>query len=226
MTKINRRYELKCVAPETELAEVRSLVRLHSAGFRRAYAPRRVNSIYLDTPGNRNMAENLAGVPNRQKLRLRWYGKVTHIVQNPVLEQKIKEGHVGHKQQQKLDCILDLTDSWVRILQLLRTAVSSQFLPVLKNHTQPTMLNSYQREYFVTHDGQVRLTVDYDQMVFDQRLSQMPNWKRPLPIEKELVIEVKAPPEQANRLNDIMGRFPLRRSRNSKYIKGMLTGPR
>jgi hypothetical protein len=69
-------------------------------------------------------------------------------------------------------------------------------------------------------------SLDYDQKVFDQRLSMVPNWKRPLPIEKELVIELKAPPKQTERLMIIMGEFPLLRSRNSKYIKGLLTGPR
>lgn len=82
------------------------------------------------------------------------------------------------------------------------------------------------RRGFVTPDGQIRLTLDFDQKVYDQRLSLMPNLKRPLPVEKELVIELKAPPEQAERLSTIMGRFPLLRSRNSKYVKGMMAGPR
>ncbi len=111
MAQIERRYELKLVIPETELPTVRSWVRLHSAGFRTAYAPRRVNSIYLDTPGFRNMKENMAGTPDRQKIRLRWYGLLSHIVENPVLEVMIKEGQMGHKQQEKLDCLLYLTDT-------------------------------------------------------------------------------------------------------------------
>ena len=228
--EIERRYELKLVASETALSVIRSWVRLHPEGFRTAFPPRRVNSIYLDTPGYRNLSENLAGVPDRQKLRLRWYGalntNLNPIVENPVLEVKIKEGHMGQKQQEKLSCTLDLTTHWPAVLGTVKTAVSPPFLPLLKQHSQPTILNSYQREYFVTPDGQVRLTLDYDQRVFDQRLSLMPNWKRPLPIEKELVIELKASPEQAERLTAIIGRFPLLRSRNSKYVKGVLAGPR
>ena len=110
--EIERRYELKLVTPEIELATVRSWVRLHPAGFRTAFPPRRVNSIYLDTPGYRNLSENLAGMPDRQKLRLRWYGQMSDVVENPMLEMKIKEGHMGRKRQQKLDCTLALTAVW------------------------------------------------------------------------------------------------------------------
>lgn len=221
---VERRYELKLVTSETELAVVRSWLRLHPAGFRTAYPSRRVNSIYLDTLGHRNLNENLAGVADRQKLRLRWYGLVRDVIENPVLEIKVREGNMGHKQQQKLTCTLDLTQGWPEILGRAKTAVSPTFLPTFNQHSQPTILNSYQREYFVTPDGQIRLTLDFAQIVFDQRLSMMPNWKRPLPLKKELVIELKAPPEQAERLHIIMGRFPLLRSRNSKYVKGMLAG--
>lgn len=224
--EIERRYELKLVTPETGLSVVRSWIRLHPEGFRTAFPPRRVNSIYLDTPGYRNLSENLAGVPDRQKLRLRWYGEVNDVVENPMLEMKIKEANMGHKKQEKLDHSLDLGRTWSEILAGVKTAVSPSFLPILKQHNQPTIINSYQREYYVTPDGEVRLTLDFDQCVFDQRLSMMPNVKRPLPIEKELVIELKAPPEQTERLTDIMGRFPLLRSRNSKYVKGMMSGPR
>jgi hypothetical protein len=226
MPEISRRYELKLVTAETGISVVRSWTRLHPVGFRTAFPPRRVNSIYLDTHGYRNLNENLAGIEERQKLRLRWYGELGMIVEYPILEMKIKEGQMGHKKQEKLDCSLDLANSWPTLLGIVKTAVSPAFLPILKQHSQPALINSYQREYYTTPDQQIRLTLDYDQRVFDQRVSLMPNWKRPLPIEKELVIELKAPPDQADRLNRIMGRFPLLRSRNSKYVKGMMAGPR
>ena len=221
-----RRYELKLVVTETTISQVRSWIRLHPAGFRQAYSPRCVNSIYLDTPGYRNLNENLAGVKDRQKLRLRWYGQVGSTVENPVLELKIKEGQMGRKKQEELSCSFDLTNSWPKVLLTVKTAVSATFLPLLNQHSQPTIINSYQREYYVTPDQQIRLTLDFDQRVYDQRLSLMPNLKRPSPIEKEVVIELKTSAEQAQRLTTIMGYFPLLRSRNSKYVKGMLAGPR
>ncbi|MDJ0755774.1 MAG: VTC domain-containing protein [Ardenticatenaceae bacterium] len=221
-----RRYELKLVAPEVELSRVRSWVRLHPAGFRTAYPPRQVNSIYLDTPGFRNLDDNLAGMPDRQKMRFRWYGVVSDTVKNPVLEIKSREGNVGFKQQQKLQHELDLTTSWAHIFSAVKTAVSPAFLPLLNQHSRPAILNSYQREYFVTHDGLIRLTLDYDQRVFDQRMTLKPNRNRPVPLTKEVVIELKASPEQTERMVAIMGYFPLLRSRNSKYVKGMLSGLR
>ena len=68
------RCEIKFVVPEQELPTVMAHVRSHSAGFREAFPPRRVNSIYFDTYGWSNVDDHLAGVAERCKLRLRWYG--------------------------------------------------------------------------------------------------------------------------------------------------------
>jgi hypothetical protein len=44
-----------------------------------------------------------------------------------------------------------------------------------------------------------------------------------LPIADLVVIELKAPPEGMERLQEIVGRFPVPRSRNSKYVNGLVT---
>jgi hypothetical protein len=44
------RYELKLVCEAPYLAQARSWLRLHPEGFRVAFPPRMVNSLYLDTP--------------------------------------------------------------------------------------------------------------------------------------------------------------------------------
>ena len=48
--RFDTRYELKQTYSELFLPELRSWVQMHPAGFREAYPPRWVNSIYFDTP--------------------------------------------------------------------------------------------------------------------------------------------------------------------------------
>ena len=87
---------------------------------------------------------------------------------------------------------------------------------------QPTLLNQYQREYYVTPDDAIRVTLDFGQVAYDQRFSPRPNLRVRLPITDTVVIEIKAAREQAERLQEIAAQFPVLRSRNSKYVRGLI----
>jgi hypothetical protein len=222
------RYEVKMVCDRSLLPQARSWIRLHPAGFVVAYPPRRVNSLYIDTPHLSSLNDNLEGLSLRQKLRLRWYGdEMTNI--QPYLELKQKRDLLGRKERHLLPCELDMTLPWREILQIIRAETrflrkqsDKNLVSMLQTVTQPT-LNHYQREYYVTADGAIRVTLDFDQAAYDQRLSLRPNLHIRLPINDTVVIEVKTDQEHAERLQEIAGRFPVRRSRNSKYAGGLLT---
>jgi hypothetical protein len=211
------RYELKLVCDPHRLVQARSWIRLHPAGFIVAYPPRRVNSLYLDTPHLSSFDENLAGVSERQKLRLRWYGEDVREIE-PVLELKQKRDLLGCKRQVRLPCKLDLTSSWRKILGAVRACVEPEWRMVLQMTDQPILLNHYQREYYATPDGALRVTLDYACAAYDQRLSLRPNLRVPLPIADRVVIEIKAAPEHAERLQEAVAQFPVLRTRNSKYV--------
>ncbi|MCP4544289.1 MAG: polyphosphate polymerase domain-containing protein [Chloroflexi bacterium] len=216
------RYEVKMVCDQSLLAQARSWVRMHPAGFSVAYPPRRVNSLYIDTPHLTGLNDNLRGLSLRQKLRLRWYGdEVVGI--RPYLELKQKQNLLGRKERHLLPNPLDLTLPWTETLQVIRANAGPNWQFLLQTVHQPTLLNRYQREYYVTADGTIRVTLDFDQVAYDQRLFLRPNLRVRLPIEDTVVIEIKADQEHTERLQEIAGRFPLRRSRNSKYVGGLLT---
>jgi hypothetical protein len=216
------RYEVKLVCDSHWLPQARSWIRLHPAGFIVAYPPRRVNSLYLDTPHLSGLNDNLAGLTVRHKLRLRWYGDETTHVQ-PYLELKQKRDLLGQKKRCLLPCQVDLTQPWRQILELIHANAGPDWQTLLQTVNQPTLLNGYQREYYVTPDGAIRATLDFHQMAYDQRLSPRPNLRIRLPIADLVVIEIKAAQEQAERLQEIAACFPARRSRNSKYAGGLLT---
>jgi hypothetical protein len=216
------RYELKLVSPARRLHEARSWLRLHPAGLRVAYPPRLVNSLYLDTSNMGALEANLRGLAVRNKVRLRWYGEELPVVTRPILELKHKDNMLGSKAQRALPCTLDLTRTWRELLATVREGAGPEWGPTLSATGYPVLLNRYRREYYVTADGAVRVTLDYDQVAYDQRLTGRPNLSAPLLLEDQLVIEVKADRDETARVREVVSSFPLPRSRNSKYVNGAL----
>jgi hypothetical protein len=217
------RYEIKLVCDEHWLPQARSWIRLHPAGFGVAYPPRRVNSLYLDTPHLSSLNDNLAGLSARQKLRLRWYGHGNEAATDiqPYLELKQKRNLLGRKKRYLLPCRLDLTQPWREILETVRANAGPDWQAVLQTVNQPTLVNSYEREYYVTSDGAIRITLDFAQVAYDQRLAPRPNLRARLPIAATVVLEIKAAAEQAERVPEVVARFPVPRGRNSKYAHGL-----
>jgi hypothetical protein len=134
---------------------------------------------------------------------------------------KRKDNLLGDKKRVQLDCTLDLGSTWVELLKTIRDNAPTDWQLVLQSAVQPALINRYRREYFATNDTIIRATIDYDQIAYDQRFSLRPNLTRPLPIDKNVVIELKAPAGEEDRLQEVAGNFPIPRSRNSKYAGGL-----
>lgn len=216
------RYELKLVCNGQWLAQARSWIRLHPIGFTTAYSPRQVNNIYLDTPTLDSLNANLTGIVKRKKLRLRWYGHGRQHFQ-PWLELKTRENLLGDKRRTLLPCTIDLTHPWAEIMRSIWDHAPGNWSSLLGGNLRPSLFNCYLREYFVTFDGAIRATLDSAQYACDQRFSASPNLLSSLPVPDTIIIEVKGAPEEMDRLQEIVARFPIPRSRNSKYASGALT---
>jgi hypothetical protein len=220
------RYELKLASDRASAAQARSWIRLHPEGFQAAYPPREINNLYFDTADLQSFNDNLSGINARRKLRIRWYGvQENRKVSNPFLELKIKENMLGDKKRQQLDVTLDLTRPYAEILETIRAQSGEKWRSRLLAFTQPTLINRYRREYFVSPDATIRATLDYDLVSYDQRMGSRPNLDRRQPLPAFVMIEVKSAPEYHKRLQRVMGYFPLPRSRSSKYVSGVMGGP-
>ena len=64
--------------------------------FNFTFTKRKVNSIYFDDLNNTSILENLYGLENKKKIRIRWYGD-SKIINNPRLEIKKKKGFITEK---------------------------------------------------------------------------------------------------------------------------------
>lgn len=197
-------------------------MRLHPAGFRSAYPPRWVNSLYFDTYQLNALTDNLAGLASRSKLRLRWYGSVSPV-REPIIELKQKESLVGWKRQLPLRCELDLIQPWHNLLPRIRDCLPQVWKSRFQAAAQPVLLNRYWRAYYISADGAVRVTLDSRQSVYEQRLAARPNLRAALPTEDVVVVEIKADQSHADQVQAVADAFPIPRTRNSKYAKGMLT---
>lgn len=220
-SELSLRYEMKLVCAAGYLPQARGWIRLHPAGLQVAYPPRRVNSIYFDTPRLGGLEANLRGLTVRNKLRLRWYGVGLPEV-HAVLELKHRDNLLGAKLIFPVSGTVDISRPWTDLQRDLHAALPPKGRSLLQQATMPVLLNRYQREYYVTPDNAVRVTLDYDQRAYDQRLAGRPNLGSPLALEDTVVVEVKADRDQTERVRDVIRRFPLPRNRNSKYVNGVL----
>lgn len=220
------RYEIKLVCdPQATggciLSRARSWIRMHAAGFVAAYPPRQVNSLYFDTRELSVLNDNLMGISGRRKLRLRWYGQELPDI-HPILELKQKHNLLGWKAQHPLSHSLNLTCPWAEILNVIRSDVDLTWRFLMQTMEHPTLINYYQREYYATPDDAIRVTLDFDQVAYGQRFTPHPNLTSPLPLESNVVIEIKGDHEYRERIQDITAQFPAPRYRNSKYVRGLL----
>lgn len=222
------RYEIKFVAYETEFHRLLQWVKMHPAGFISPYPDRRINNVYFDTQDCKAYSENLSGASDRRKVRYRWYDNTkdgeSMQIEKGVLEVKCKRNYFGWKQHYKVDEKPDKGgSSWREIRDVMLGEISDNGKRILRNNPNPVMINQYDRKYFVTADGQIRLTVDRNQNVWDQRYKPNPNYTHRANLCKTLVVEIKFDRADQEYASQIIQGIPLRVSRNSKYMVAVHT---
>ena len=215
----NFRYERKFLVSELTIHEIEAIVNLHPAVFSEIYHPRYVNNLYFDSFAMKSYFDNVDGVSERTKVRIRWYGDMFGAIEKPVLEFKIKQGSLGRKvsfplidffidERLQLECIADVFDS-SEIPEGLRLNLSA---------IEASLLNRYRRKYFLSWDKKYRITID-SELAF-------------CPIAKarflhkyvdfvSTVLEVKYDPVDNQHANKVTSHFPFRMTRSSKYVNGI-----
>jgi hypothetical protein len=215
------RYEVKFVASDPMEGQLRCWLKTHGAAFRVAYPSRRVNNVYFDTNDFTAYWENLTGISARTKVRYRWYGE-SLAPGSGGLELKGKRNSVGWKRIFRVDESPDFPGaSWNAIRGNLRASVVGPARLWLEEHPVPVIINSYRRDYYVSGDGRVRVTLDGDQVVLDQRFSRYPNLTRAANLPRCLVVEIKCARADRELASKALHGIPLRVSRHSKYVTGV-----
>jgi SPX domain protein involved in polyphosphate accumulation len=215
------RFERKYHVTDLPLREIEGWVRRNPALFRDAYPPRIINNIYLDTSNRRSLFENLDGLADRTKARIRWYGPMFGEVKRPVLEFKIKRGMVGAKEAYNLaPFIIQPGVGAAEIWHALEASnLPAGILRELRGF-EPVLLNRYHRRYYVSADGEYRITLDHDleYFRFDRRDNK---FHAHLHDRESTVVELKYSGD-IDRIDErVAAYFPFRVTRMSKFVTGM-----
>ena len=157
----NFRYEKKFYTNGIRKNALIPIIKLNPALFIEIFQRRYINNIYLDTDDFYCYRGNVNGNDTRVKFRIRWYGKLFGKIDNPILELKIKKGLLGTKQYYPLPHFwLDENFCWN---SLKKDLITENFPLVIRDtflNMQPVLLNRYARNYYLTYDKKIRLTLD------------------------------------------------------------------
>lgn len=222
--KHNFRFERKFTVPDAyTLREIEQITKNNSFLFREVFHERQVNNIYFDTVGYNDYFDNVLGVSNRKKIRIRWYGDTFGEIKKPVLEIKIKKGLVGDKWSYKLKPFV-LNNDFTNETIMEVFSHSNLPLPILESTKMvfPTLLNSYSRRYFLSANNKFRVTLDFN-LVYHKIDKRFNNFSRKFESDPNKIVELKYALEDDDQANRISTQFPFRLNKNSKYVNGVNT---
>jgi len=180
-----------------------------------------INNIYFDTPGFDFFYDNVNGDYIRKKIRIRWYDETFAHQEKLTLEYKLKNGLLGDKISYPMSNIY--TGKGFEFCQM-RNEIKINQLPIqvgnelLTNY--PTLLNRYNREYFISDDNKCRITLDKELTFF--RIHSGKNYfDINYHLSGDLIMEMKYDPVDEPIAKSISQNFPFRITKSSKYVIGV-----
>jgi SPX domain protein involved in polyphosphate accumulation len=215
-----KRFERKWIYNSNNiLSLINSLVR-SKLFFRHHFPKRKVNSIYFDDSSYTSVVQNLDGINNKTKLRLRWYGKKSKIL-DPKFEFKKKIGFIANKKLIKADEFNNLDFPKVSNLKKIQNIVNDKNLS--KKKIYPIISTHYEREYLISSDNMIRATVDFNlESIHLKNFSQI---KLNKIFSNITILEIKYPVYLDNLLRKKLDNITLRLSKNSKYVNSIFEKP-
>jgi SPX domain protein involved in polyphosphate accumulation len=215
------RYERKFLVDQLDAHQVRAMVKLHPSMFYEPYPPRYVNNLYLDTEGMENYLDNVSGVGERRKVRIRWYGDLFRDIEKPMLEFKIKNGLVGTKHIYPFaPFTLDGRFCHRYYQEILRKADLPDQVKHYVRGLNVVLCNRYYRWYFATKDQRFRVTIDTE-MTFYQVKKVNNRFVHKHVDYSHIVVEMKYQKPLDVQADRVSGFFPFSVTKNSKYVTGI-----
>jgi hypothetical protein len=217
---INSRQEIKFVSNFYSLPKTLAWIKLNKLGFSKEYPDRWVNNVYFDTYDYEAYSSNLSGESSRRKIRYRWYGEKT--LDCGQVEIKNKRNYFGWKNTYHLTKNpYQKGDTWKRVIENITSDLPKNSKHLLKLNNFPVIINRYYRSYFISMDEKIRVTIDTNQSVYDQRYKPLPNFSNKSNQIDTFVLEVKFDRSEGFIASDFITGLPIRVSRHSKYINAV-----
>ena len=217
--KSEYRYERKSYITELSEYEVEDILRTHPAIFSEAFIQRYVNNIYFDSFSFNNYYDNIEGITDRIKIRVRWYGNLFGAIDKPTLEIKIKKGLLGKKISMPIKPFFLNKDTSVGDI-LASNAQLQDSLMFDLNSLEPSLMNQYLRKYYKSCNGHFRITVDTNQLFYMIK-KQNNYFLNQISDKNSVILELKYDEEYDSEASNITSIFPFRVTKNSKYVNGV-----
>jgi len=211
------RYEIKFVLNSIKLSDAMEWL-YTSTTANMAYENRIVNSIYFDDMGFSSVRDNLTGISQRSKFRLRWYENENK--ECLAFEAKIKNGRLSRKEIYPINLSKD------NLMELSVGDIASKCIKDLEmnnvifdEYMTPTLKVSYEREYYETHNG-IRITIDQNINFSDVYSNSMLAKEKPIHYPNN-VMELKFSPSMKKEVSKLIQSLHITPTRHSKYLVGM-----
>lgn len=212
------RSELKFDVSTYNYDQILIYLKTHPLIFREHYEKRSVNNIYFDKYNYQFFKDNVDGISERLKARVRWYGDTFKKIENAKLELKIKNRELGRKEYYNINnFILNENSNKNEIYKFIS---GNRFLNVkvkkILFKTMPVLVNSYKRRYFVSASRKFRITLDTNLVFYDfsniNFIKYFTNVK---------ILEIKFLKNEFVNIQNLTQHFPFRINKSSKYVTGV-----
>ena len=214
-----KRYERKWVFHSIDHNQLFILLNRSNFLFMNQFSDRQVNSIYFDDENHTSIIQNIDGISEKKKYRLRWYGDFRTIT-NPTFEIKSKKGFEVSKKNFDLPKMFPLNLLDYNDIEKIELLINNNFN--FKYKLFPILTTHYLRSYFISSNKLVRSTVD-------RNLKSLLLYKnRNLNIIKEyedIILEFKYDLNLDEYVRSNLGNISSRLSKNSKFINAATITP-
>ena len=217
----DNRYERKFFVTDMSTTEIESSIKINPYMFSNIFQPRYINNIYFDSYDLNNYYDNVEGSEKRIKIRIRWYGDLFGYISNPTLEFKVKNGILGKKISCKLPSFTFNSKFTNDIFkEIIENSNISNLCRIKLSDKVPTLLNRYERKYYISENKKFRITIDKNQSFY--QIGPRNNlFLNKIDDNSNTIIELKYSIENDISANKITNYFPFRLTKSSKYVTGI-----
>ena len=215
---MNGRYEIKIPISEDNFPIYKNWT-LQLNRLSKIYDDRIINSIYFDCVDYSSAYDNLMGIGERSKYRIRWYGEENES--ECFAEIKTKKGRIGKKivvptrtkfSNIKIENAFSLSNSWFKNYKKF------PFIPLISSkYLLPIVYVKYKRSYYL-FENFIRLTFDLNP---SYKLFSSKDTKDKWKIDDLCVLEIKFDPENLFKAKNFISKLPFVPKRHSKYLRSL-----
>ncbi len=217
---MEKRFEIKYEVYSRDFSKVYSSF-IKNLKIFREHKSRKVYSLYFDDKNLNSLFDNITGISEREKYRLRWYQsfeniKISKFEIKKKLNKLTSKTSINLKseiKEQDIEYLFNKKSIFSKYFS--KKSFNQIFIKKINKILKPILITNYEREYF-KYDNNLRITFD-SSIKYKLFNTKFGNWVK----DDKCVIEIKCKENYINNYKKILKNIPLVTKRNSKYVKGM-----